>query len=131
MTGTLTKIWLSARARVDGLDRAPNTVHEKSTIFMRSVAKTGRSDDMAELYEKAWPGFDHPDGPEIYTLHRSSENPDIFWCYEQWANLESCRTHLATGFVRAETPLFKDCMVIRENLWGSPALCMGADDTVS
>jgi quinol monooxygenase YgiN len=59
--------------------------------------KPGASEEFLEAFRVMRPQVMNDPGAIVYTLHRSTEDPDVFIFYEQYESQEAFDYHLSTG----------------------------------
>ena len=63
-------------------------------------AKPGKEADLESLLRSLFPHVDQEPGTFLYVLHRSPEDPSLFFFYEQYSDESALRSHLASDFLR-------------------------------
>lgn len=69
-------------------------------VCAKWTAKEGESDKVAEAIRKLAPLSRQEPGVLLYQPHRSPENPNIFFFYEQYADADAYQAHVDSDHVQ-------------------------------
>ena len=63
-------------------------------------AKPGKEPELESILRSLFDHVDREPGTSLYVLHRSPDDPSLFFFYEQYSDPAALRAHLASGFLR-------------------------------
>ena len=69
-------------------------------VCAKWTAKEGEADKVAEAIRKLAPLSRREPGVLLYQPHRSPENPNVFFFYEQYIDADAYKTHIESEHVR-------------------------------
>lgn len=77
-------------------------------IVSRVTVKDGRADEYVGAFAPLLEQARKEPGTLLYALHRSSDNPDMFWTTELYADDAAFAAHRASDVHAAATPVFTE-----------------------
>ncbi len=69
-------------------------------VCAKCTAKEGESDKVAEAIRELAPLSRQEPGVLLYQPHRSPENPNVFFFYEQYIDADAYQAHVESGHVQ-------------------------------
>ena len=69
-------------------------------VYAKCTAREGESDKVAEAIRKLAPLSRQEPGVLLYQPHRSPENPNVFFFYEQYVDADAYQAHVDSEHVR-------------------------------
>jgi quinol monooxygenase YgiN len=85
-------------------------------VFAKLVAKQGKGDELLDLLSEMVTAVAAEEGTTGYACHRSVEDPDVFWFYEQYRDREALGTHSSGEALRAAGAKFGDLLGARPEI---------------
>jgi (4S)-4-hydroxy-5-phosphonooxypentane-2,3-dione isomerase len=96
-------------------------------ILARITLREGKTEQylaaLAPLLEQA----QTEPGTLLYAVHRSAEDPQVFWTTEIWANEAAFAAHCATEVHAAAEPVFTDLIAAADVTIGETVMATGLD----
>jgi len=93
---------------------------EKFAVLVRTRAHPGRGDEVMKGYDAVFAQVSAEDKTELFTLSRSVDDPDVFFCFEIFASRADFDAHRAKAKAGDELAALNAATAEREFVWGIP-----------
>jgi (4S)-4-hydroxy-5-phosphonooxypentane-2,3-dione isomerase len=97
----------------------------KIALLSRVKAKEGRGEDLIAAFRPLCEAVEQEPGTLLYVLHRSSDDRDLFWVCELYADDDAFAAHRTSAAMAAATPAFADLIAEAEFMTGEPLSAKG------
>jgi (4S)-4-hydroxy-5-phosphonooxypentane-2,3-dione isomerase len=95
-------------------------------LVARFKAKPGKAEELiAGAFRPLLEQVEKEPGTLLYLLHRSTDDPDLFWFYELYADDEAVDAHRGSATMAAVMPLFGELVAESEFTFGAPVFGKG------
>lgn len=95
-------------------------------LVARFKAKEGKADELIAAFRPLLAQTDQEPGTLLYALHRSSDDPDLFWVCELYADRDAFAAHSGSDAMAAATPVLAELIADSELIIGEPVAAKGA-----
>lgn len=93
---------------------------EKFACLVRARAHPGRGDELIKGYAPVFDQVSGEDKTELFTLSRSADDPDLFFCFEIFASRADFDAHRARALAGEDLTALNAATAEREFVWGIP-----------
>ncbi|MFJ8025464.1 nuclear transport factor 2 family protein [Streptomyces sp. NPDC096311] len=97
-----------------------DTAPEKFACYVRARAHPGRGDDLIKGYDPVFAQVADEDGTELYSLIRSVDDPDLFFCFELFRSRADFDAHRARSLAGHDLDELNAATAERDFVWGIP-----------
>ena len=94
-------------------------------IVARVTVKPGRGDEYVAAFRPLLEQAEREPGTLLYAVHRSKDDPHVFWTTEAYADEEAFAAHGASDVHAAATPVFTDLIATADVIIGETLLAKG------
>jgi quinol monooxygenase YgiN len=100
-----------------------------SKVSMLAKLKThkGKGDELIAAFATIFDQVDKEPGTEIYALNRAKDDPDVFWFYELYTDLDALGTHGSSDVMATAASAFGPLIAESELILGEPVQAKGVD----
>jgi quinol monooxygenase YgiN len=98
---------------------------EKFACLFRVRAHPGRGDELIAGYAPVFDQVSKEEKTELFTLSRSVDDPDVFFCFEIFASRADFDEHRANAKAGDELTALNAASAEREFVWGIPVWSKG------
>jgi autoinducer 2-degrading protein len=97
----------------------------KVALLSRVKAREGQGDELIAAFQPLFELVEEEPGTLLYVLHRSTDDPDLFWVCELYADDESFAAHRTSDAMAAATPALAELIAEAEFMTGEPVSAKG------
>ena len=97
----------------------------KIALLSRVRAKEGRGEDLIAAFRPLFEAVEQEPGTLLYVLHRSSDDRDLFWVCELYADDDAFAAHRTSDAMAAATPALAALIAEAEFMTGEPLSTKG------
>ena len=97
----------------------------KIALLSRVKAKEGRGEDLIAAFRPLFEAVEQEPGTLLYVLHRGSDDRDLFWVCELYADDDAFAAHRTSAAMAAATPALADLIAEAEFMTGEPLSAKG------
>jgi (4S)-4-hydroxy-5-phosphonooxypentane-2,3-dione isomerase len=97
----------------------------KVALLSRVKAKEGKGEELIAAFQPVFELAEDEPGTLLYALHRSSDNPDLFWVCELYADADSFAAHSGSDAMAAASPRLAELIAEAELTIGEPVSAKG------
>jgi autoinducer 2-degrading protein len=90
----------------------------KVALNSRFTSKAGRADELIATFRPVFEQVEREPGTLLYLLHRSRDNPELFWVSELYADEAAFAAHAASDAMAAATPRLAELIAESEPIIG-------------
>jgi (4S)-4-hydroxy-5-phosphonooxypentane-2,3-dione isomerase len=94
-------------------------------LLARVKAKEGKGEELIAAFRPVFEQVDKEPGTLLYVLHRSKDDPDLFWVCELYAGDDAFAAHSASDAITAVTPALAELIAEAELITGEPVSAKG------
>jgi quinol monooxygenase YgiN len=98
----------------------------KVAVLARVKAKEGKGAELVAAFRPVFELVESEPGTLFYILHRSKDDPDLFWVSELYANDDAFAAHSGSDAMAAATPALAELIADTELIIGEPVSAKGA-----
>ena len=98
---------------------------EKFAVLVRARAHPGRGDDLVKGYDAVFAQVSAEEKTELFTLSRSVDDPDVFFCFEIFASRADFDAHRAKSKSGHDLDALNEATAERDFVWGIPVWSKG------
>ena len=93
---------------------------EKFAVFVRTRAHPGRGDELVKAYAPVFAQVDDEDATELFTLSRSVDDLDLFYCFEIFSSRAAFDAHRDEAKDGGTLHALNTETAERDFVWGIP-----------
>jgi quinol monooxygenase YgiN len=97
----------------------------KVALFSRVKVKEGRAEELIDAFRPVFEQVEQEPGTLLYVLHRSKDDPDLFWVCELYADDDAFAAHRGSDAMAAATPALGELIAESELIIGEPVSAKG------
>jgi (4S)-4-hydroxy-5-phosphonooxypentane-2,3-dione isomerase len=97
----------------------------KVALLSRFKAKEGKVDELIAAFRPVFEQVEKEPGTLLYVLHRSNDDPDLFWVSEVYADDDAFAAHRESDAMASATPVLGALITESEVLIGEPVSSKG------
>jgi (4S)-4-hydroxy-5-phosphonooxypentane-2,3-dione isomerase len=97
----------------------------KVALLSRVRAKEGKGEELIAAVHPVFELVEKEPGTLLYVLHRSRDDPDLFWVSELYADDDAFAAHRESDAMAAATPALAALMADAELTIGEPVSAKG------
>jgi (4S)-4-hydroxy-5-phosphonooxypentane-2,3-dione isomerase len=97
----------------------------KVALLAKFKAKEGKAEELIAAFEPVLEQAEREPGTLLYALHRSKDDPDLFWVCELYADSDAFAAHAKSDAMAAATPVLEEFIAESELIVGEPVSAMG------
>jgi len=94
-------------------------------LFSRVQAREGQGEALIAAFQPVLDLVAEEPGTLLYALHRSREDPDLFWVCELYADDDAFTAHRTSAALAAAGPALAECIAEAEFIIGEPVSAKG------
>lgn len=98
----------------------------KVALLSRVKARHGKGDELIAAFRPVFEQVEREPGTLLYVLHRSNDDPDLFWVSELYADDDAFTVHRESKAMAAVTPALAALIAESELDVGKPVSAKGA-----
>jgi len=97
----------------------------KVALFSRVRAKEGKAKELIAAFQPVFELVEKEPGTLVYVLHRSKDDPDLFWVSELYTDDDAFAAHSGSDAMAAATPTLGELIAESEVMIGEPVSAKG------
>ena len=97
----------------------------KVAMLARFKAKEGKADELVAAFRPLFEQAEKEPGTLLYVLHRSKDDPSLFWVAELYADDDAFAAHSASKVMAAAAPKLGELLAESELILGETVLAKG------
>jgi quinol monooxygenase YgiN len=97
----------------------------KVALVARVKAKEGKAEELIAAFGPVLEQAEREPGTLMYAVHRSTDDPDLFWVCELYADSEAFAAHSGSEAMAAATPVLGELIAESELTIGEPVSAKG------
>ena len=97
----------------------------KVALLSRVRAKEGKAEELIAAFRPVFEQVEKEAGTLVYVLHRSKDDPDLFWVSELYADDDAFAAHRGSDAMAAATPALGGLIAESELIVGEPVSAKG------
>ncbi len=97
----------------------------KVALLSRFKAKQGKAGELIAAFRPVFEQVEREPGTLLYVLHRSRDDPDLFWVSELYADDDAFAAHRGSDAMAAATPVLGELIAEPEVIVGEPVSAKG------
>jgi quinol monooxygenase YgiN len=97
-------------------------------IVARVTVNQGKAEEYTAAFAPLLEQARREPGTLLYALHRSKDNPDIFWTTELYADDAAFEAHRASDVHAAATPIFSELIATADITIGETLMAKGVGE---
>jgi (4S)-4-hydroxy-5-phosphonooxypentane-2,3-dione isomerase len=97
----------------------------KVALLSRVKAEEGKGEELIAVSHPVFELVEKEPGTLLYVLHRSRDDPDLFWVSELYADDDAFAAHRESDAMAAATPALAALMAGAELIIGEPVSAKG------
>jgi autoinducer 2-degrading protein len=94
-------------------------------LVARFKAKEGKAEELIAAFRPVLEQAEKEPGTLLYALHRSKDNPDLFWVCELYADGGAFAAHSGSDAMASATPALGELIAESELIIGEPVSAKG------
>jgi quinol monooxygenase YgiN len=94
-------------------------------VVVRVKAKEGKAEELVAAFRPVFAQVEKEPGTLIYVLHRSKDDPDLFWVSELYVDDDAFAAHAGSDAMAAAAPAVGDLIAESELIVGEPVSAKG------
>jgi autoinducer 2-degrading protein len=112
-----------ACAHTDSTSR--RSARAQVALLSRFKAKPGRAEELIAAFGPVFEQAEREPGTLLYVLHRSTDDPELFWVCEVYADDDAFAAHRGSDAMAAATPALAELIAEPELTVGEPVIAKG------
>jgi quinol monooxygenase YgiN len=92
----------------------------KVALVARFKAKEGKAEELIAAFRPVLEQAEKEPGTLLYALHRSKDDPDLFWVCELYADGDAFAAHSGSDAMAVATPALGELIAESELIVGEP-----------
>lgn len=96
-------------------------------IVARVTVKEGRADEYIAAFAPLLEQAEKEPGTLLYAVHRSKDDPHVFWTTEVYADDDAFAAHGSSEIHAAATPVFTELIAASDFIIGETLMAKGLD----
>lgn len=97
----------------------------KVALVSRFKAKEGMAEELIAAFRPVFEQAEKEPGTLLYVLHRSTDDPSLFWVCELYADGDAFAAHRGSDAMAAATPVLGELIAEPELIVGEPVYAKG------
>jgi quinol monooxygenase YgiN len=97
----------------------------KVALLARVKAKEGKGEELIAAFGPVLKQVEREPGTLMYAVHRSTDDPDLFWVCELYADRAALAAHGRSEAMAAATPMLGELIAESELTIGEPVSAKG------
>jgi quinol monooxygenase YgiN len=97
----------------------------KIALLSRVKAKEGRAEELIAAFRPVFEQVEKEPGTLVYVLHRSKDDPGLFWVSELYADDDAFAAHSGSDAMAAASPVMGELIAEAEVIIGEPLSAKG------
>lgn len=97
----------------------------KVALLSRVKVKEGKGTELIAAFQPVFELVEREPGTLVYVLHRSKDDPDLFWVSELYADDDAFAAHSKSDAMAAVTPALAELIAEAELIIGEPVSAKG------
>ena len=94
-------------------------------LLSRFKAKPGKAEELIAAFGPVFEQAEREPGTLLYVLHRSTDDPELFWVCELYADDDAFAAHRGSDAMAAATPALAELIAEPELTVGEPVIAKG------
>jgi (4S)-4-hydroxy-5-phosphonooxypentane-2,3-dione isomerase len=94
-------------------------------VLSRVKAKEGRAEELIAAFRPVFRQVEKEPGTLVYVLHRSKDDPDLFWVSELYSDDQAFAAHSGSDAIAAATVPLGELIADSELIIGEPVSAKG------
>jgi (4S)-4-hydroxy-5-phosphonooxypentane-2,3-dione isomerase len=121
----LDKVWQARWTRQRGIVSNRGASVAQVAITARVTVKEGKAGEYLAAFERLLEQADKEPGTLLYAVHRSNDDPNVFWTTEVYADEVAFAAHGSSEVHAAATPIFTELIGTADVLVGETLMGKG------
>jgi quinol monooxygenase YgiN len=96
-------------------------------IVARVTVRDGKADAYLAAFAPLFEQAEKEPGTLLYAVHRSKDDPNVFWTTEVYADDDAFAAHSASDVHAAAAPVFGDLIAAADVMVGETVMAKGLD----
>jgi autoinducer 2-degrading protein len=97
----------------------------KVALHSRCKAKAGKAEELIAAFRPVFEQVEKEPGTLLYVLHRSKDDPELFWVSELYADEGAFAAHSGSDAMAAASPALGELIAESELIIGEPVSAKG------
>src|SRR3982074_3015175 len=97
----------------------------KVALLSRFKAEQGKAEELIAAFRPVFEQVEKEPGTLLYVLHRSADDPDLFWVSDLYAADEALPAHRESQAMAAAAPALRELIAEAELIVGEPVCAKG------
>lgn len=97
----------------------------KVSMLAKLVVQDGKGDDLIAAFEDLFRQVEDEPGTEVYAMNRSNSDPNVFWFYELYSDVDSLGSHGGSETMKKAGAVFAPLLAESELILGTPVRAKG------
>lgn len=97
----------------------------KVSMLARLVVHDGKGDELIAAFEDLFRQVEEEPGTEVYSMNRSSSDPNVFWFYELYTSADALGSHGGSDAMKKAGAVFAPLIAESELILGEPVKAKG------
>jgi (4S)-4-hydroxy-5-phosphonooxypentane-2,3-dione isomerase len=97
----------------------------KVALLSRVKAKEGKAEELIAAFQPVFELVEQEPGTLVYVLHRSKDDPDLFWVTELYTDDDAFAAHRQSDAMANATPTLGELIAESELIVGEPVSAKG------
>jgi autoinducer 2-degrading protein len=99
----------------------------KVSMLAKFKVHEGKGEELIAAFSALFDQVDKEPGTEIYALNRSKDDPNVFWFYELYTDLDALGAHGSSDVMANAAAAFGPLIAESELIMSEPVLAKGVD----
>ncbi|MBV8951657.1 MAG: antibiotic biosynthesis monooxygenase [Actinobacteria bacterium] len=99
----------------------------KVSMLAKLVVHDGKGDELIAAFSDLFGQVEQEPGTEVYVMNRSSSDPNVFWFYELYSDLDSLGSHGGSEAMKKAGATFGPLIAESELIMGAPVQAKGLE----
>jgi quinol monooxygenase YgiN len=100
----------------------------KVSMLARLKVHEGKGNELIAAFSSLFDQVEKEPGTQIYALNRAKDDPDLFWFYELYTDLDALGAHGSSEAMAAAAGVFAPLIAESELILGEPVQAKGLPD---
>lgn len=97
----------------------------KVAAMAKLVAHDGKGDELVAAFDEMFAQIENEPGTEVYVLNRSTSDPNTFWFYELYTDMDALTAHGSSDAMKRAGAAFGGLLSSSELVFGEPVRAKG------
>ena len=97
----------------------------KVSMLAKFTVHDGKGDELVSAFSALFDQVDKEPGTEVYALNRAKDDPNVFWFYELYTDVEALGAHGSSETMAKAASVFGPLIAESELILGEPLQAKG------